>query len=196
MRQKTLIASAFTLALAVAGTAAARYAGVSTDPRYLLERHPDAPAQLDAMAPLIGEWAITTETRQQDGSWQESGWAQWNFYFILEGHAIQDDWLAGDPPIGDPPMLQRGTNIRIYDPAEDRWEMAWIANSARSLSTYMATNEPDGSVVMTSHWGVPNMRRITFFDMQEDSFEWKLELSNDEGETWLEVFRIHGSRIL
>jgi hypothetical protein len=189
----TLVALVFT-------TAAARAPAVGAESevndRYSMSRNPAAPAQLDAMASLIGEWAITTETRQQDGTWQASDGAQWNFYFILDGHAIQDDWIAHGAPVGDPPMMQLGTNIRIYDTAEERWEMAWIANAARSLSIYMATNEPDGSVVMSSYFGVPNMRRITFFDMQADSFEWKLEFSNDEGETWLEVFRIHGARIL
>jgi hypothetical protein len=163
--------------------------------RYLLIRNPAAPVELDAMASLIGEWAITTETRQQDGTWADSDPARWNFYFILDGHAIQDDWIDLGAPLGDPPVPQRGTNIRVYDPAEGRWEMAWIANNTRSMSTYTATNEADGSVVMRDLWGVPSMRRITFFDMREDRFEWKLEITPDQGETWTEVFRIHGERM-
>jgi hypothetical protein len=190
MRKTTMLFSSLILGITLTPAAHA-------DDRYRLSRNPDAPVELDAMASLIGEWAITTETRQQDGSWQasEGQSAQWNFYFILDGHAIQDDWISLAPPAGDPPIQQRGTNIRIYDTAEERWEMAWIANTARSLSTYMATNEPDGSVVMTSYWGVPQMRRITFFDMRANSFEWKLEFTQDEGETWNEVFRIHGERM-
>ena len=35
--------------------------------------------------------------------------------------------------------------------------------------------------------------RITFFDMTDDSFDWKLEWSKDK-EQWQEVYRIHGTR--
>jgi len=165
------------------------------DDRYDLGRSPAAPVELDAYAPLVGEWAITTETLQQDGTWADSPGAQWNFYFILEGHAIQDDWISHAPPTGDPPIYGRGTNIRIYDTEEDRWEMAWIASRTRSLSTYTAQNGPDGSIVMRDLFGVAQPSRITFYDIREDSFEWKLEFTQDEGETWFEVFRIHGTRI-
>ena len=38
-------------------------------------------------------------------------------------------------------------------------------------------------------------QRITFFDVEKSSFEWKLEWSQDQ-ESWLDVYRIHALKSL
>ena len=62
------------------------------------------------MANLIGEWSMSSESRQQDGSWQSSEGqiADWNFFYTLDGQAIQDVWIAPpQDPARDPEYLWR-----------------------------------------------------------------------------------------
>jgi len=37
------------------------------------------------------------------------------------------------------------------------------------------------------------LRRITFFPPDETGWNWKLEFSQDDGETWTEVYRIRAT---
>lgn len=153
-----------------------------------------APPETAQLATLLGDWAITDWSLQQDGTWAEAGGAEWHWYTILDGTAIQDDWIS--PALDQPEPeagRQFGTNIRIYNPAEQRWEMAWASSNGKKVDTFVATVS-DGQLVMTGVFG-GRQSRITFFDMTEDSFDWKLEFQNAQDESWLEVYRIHGDRI-
>ena len=155
--------------------------------------HPDAPEQLAHMAPLIGAWDITDYNRNAEGDWVEGNGADWTFYYALDGWAIQDLWVA---PGYDTETAQRqiGSNIRRVDPRTGDWEMAWITNGSGPTLRFTATSTED-EVVMQSvapHFtGAPS--RITFFNMEDDSFDWKLERAAD-GETYIEIYRIRGAR--
>lgn len=87
---------------------------------------------------------------------------------------------------------QFGTNIRIFNPAEQRWEMAWASSKGQKVDTFTAT-ENDGQIIMTGQFN-GNTSRITFFDFKADSFDWKLEYQPAD-KTWLEVYRIKGVRV-
>lgn len=45
------------------------------------------------MKNLLGHWAITDSTLDKQGQWQKGLGASWHFYPILNGHAVQDDWI-------------------------------------------------------------------------------------------------------
>ena len=66
---------------------------------------------------LVDSWKIRDFAPDDKGSWIEQGGADWNFYWILGGTAIQDDWIA--PGMDSPAPAtgrQFGANIRIYNP--------------------------------------------------------------------------------
>ena len=151
------------------------------------------------MANLIGEWSMSSESRQQDGSWQSSEGqiADWNFFYTLDGQAIQDVWIA--PPrsvvVDDATKRQIGSNIRIYWPEKKEWEMVWVAPRWGYVMSFTATSD-DEKVVMLTREKTPqgHDQRITFFNMTGDTFDWEMERSEDDGETWTAVFRLHGTK--
>lgn len=156
-----------------------------------------APAELAHWSKLIGEWTTTEEGLAPDGSeWQPSNGADWNFYWSYDGWGIRDDYTS--PPmseaVDDESTRQRGTNLRIFNPTTNQWVMTWLAtlSAAPQNFTAMSTEE---HIVMLSDRENPQgfFARITFFDVTESSFEWKLEWSKDK-EQWMEVYRIHGTR--
>jgi hypothetical protein len=154
---------------------------------------PSAPPETAQFGQLVGIWDITDETLQQDGTWQTGEGAEWIWYYTLDGYAIQDDWIA--PPRSVPTSetpRQYGTNLRIYNPAAQQWDLTWISNTDRKLSTFTATEEGSTLVMRGTH-ASGNDARITFFDMTNTTFEWKLAFGQDDG-SWLEVYRIHAVR--
>ncbi|MGJ8663725.1 MAG: hypothetical protein ACSHWU_08740 [Marinicella sp.] len=146
------------------------------------------------MKKLLGHWHIEDSSMNVEGQWQQGAGASWHFYPILNGHAVQDDWIA--PPLNQPEPeggRQFGTNIRIYNPNENRWEMAWASIKGQKVDTFNAI-EADGKIIMTGDFnGRPS--RITFYDIQTNSFSWKLEFQQaDDTNAWTEVYRIKGKR--
>ena len=163
--------------------------------QYRLGRiHPQAPPETEQLGQLVGVWRAEQSTRNRDGTWPEqTTTADWIWFYILDGHAIQDDWIS--PPLDDATATHRtrGTNIRIFDPSEGKWKMAWIDNNTRRLATFEATAE-DGKVVMVGHDNQGQLARNTFHNITHDSFDWLKEWSSDDGQTWTAVARIHCER--
>lgn len=156
-----------------------------------------APPELAHWETMIGEWSTTEEGLKPDGSaWEPSKGADWNFYWSFDGWGIRDDYTS--PPMSeaveDESKRQRGTNLRIYNPEKKQWVMTWLTIASQEPATFTAISTDDEIVMLSTvanpqgFWG-----RITFFDMTEDSFEWKLEWSKDK-ESWFEVYRIHGTK--
>ena len=158
-----------------------------------------APIEVTHWKTMIGNWLTTEESLKPDGSgWIESVGAEWNFYTTLDGWAIQDDYFS--PPrtvdIEQESKRQVGTNLRVFDKDKNQWLMAWMTKAGKTVNLFSATSDSN-KIVMMSKQKTPQGKysRITFFDMQKDSFEWKLEWSNDGKSNWLEVYRIHGKRV-
>ncbi|WP_223787494.1 hypothetical protein [Marinicella meishanensis] len=157
-------------------------------------KEPTLSAQMEAslMKALLGEWQIQDSSLGTDGQWQAGPGADWHFYPILNGHAVQDDWIS--PPLRQPAPAsgrQFGTNIRIFNPAENRWEMAWASVKGQQVDTFMATETAE-SIIMTGEFNGQNSR-ITFYDIQPERFSWKLEYETAPA-VWTEVYRIQGTR--
>jgi hypothetical protein len=161
--------------------------------------NPDAPPETRQFGRFAGIWDVDMKIRQDDGSWPEKGFpAEWRFRYALDGWAIQDDWFAPPPdrPVEEGGRRQLGTNLRIYDPAAKHWDVAWISNTQQQLSTFEAVAEGDDGMVMTGLHASGKPSRTTFYDVTDDSFDWRLELQGlgEDPEAWTEVARIHAER--
>lgn len=149
--------------------------------------------QNSLMQHLLGHWVISDSTRDASGVWQDGVGASWHFYPILNGHAVQDDWIS--PALSVPSSSgsrQYGTNIRIYNPKKQRWEMAWASVKGQQVDTFVAT-ETDSAIIMTGQFN-GQQSKITFYDIKVNSFLWKLEFQQAQTDSWSEVYRIEAIR--
>ena len=154
--------------------------------------NPDAPPETQVLGQLAGEWQASQVKRNPDGSWAtDTTRAEWHWYFILNGHAVQDNWVVFDEKDGTPLVV--GTNIRIYNREEKQWHIAWIDKTYRRLARFTAIND-DGKVVMTGQNATGRMVRNTFSGFTGQSFDWQQEWTSDEGQTWFAVTKIHCRR--
>ncbi len=156
-----------------------------------------APPEVAHFAKMIGSWSTTEEGLKPDGSgWLPSKGADWDFHWDYDGYGIRDYYVS--PPaseaVEDESKRQRGINLRVYNPAEKKWVMTWLTVAGLPPSGFTATSTEESIVMLSDKPGANGFHsRITFFDMKEDTFEWKLEWSKDK-ESWREVYRIHGKR--
>ena len=157
----------------------------------------DAPPEVAHFGKMVGSWSTSSESLKPDGSgWLPSKRADWHFHWDFDGYGIRDYYVS--PPaaqkLDDESKRTRGINLRVYNAEEKKWVMTWLTVAALPPSGFTATST-DESIVMLSDKPGPGgfHSRITFFDIKDSSFEWKLERSKDQDQ-WLEVFRIHGTR--
>ena len=149
----------------------------------------EAPPETKFLGQLAGSWNAEQTIIGKDGTWEDGrkSKAIWRWYYILDGHAIQDDWISID-------SLNRrkavGTNIRIYNSEDKLWYMAWIDKTHRRLATFTATND-SGNIVMDGTNSNGRHIHNTFYNIKQDTFDWKQEWTFDKGESWVEVARIH-----
>ena len=137
----------------------------------------------------IGNWKIEDATLNRDGSgWSAGAGARWNFVCIGEGSAIQDFWMPNDGPVG--------TNLRTYNAESGSWDIAWTIKGMNGFAHIEAKTIGNGNIEMRHKTQIPDpVRKITFYPASADSWNWKLEISTDEGENWTEIYRIKASRM-
>ena len=133
----------------------------------------------------IGDWRIEDSGKSREtGEWEPGDGARWIFECLGDGTAIQDFWIPNGGPVG--------TNLRAWNTTTESWDIAWAIKGIPHGFTHIQANEDEsGNIVMSykSPGPSPN-RRITFFPPDENGWNWKMEFSNDGGETWFDVYRI------
>lgn len=136
----------------------------------------------------LGDWDIQDMTLQKDGSgWVEGKGARWNFTCVGNGTVIQDFWMPNGGGFG--------TNLRTYNANEDRWDIFWAFAGMTEYSHISAEQNAAGDIVMNYVTPIPSpLRRITFFTPDANGWDWKQEMSMDDGATWFDVYRIKATR--
>lgn len=161
----------------------------ASDPTPAVERparrHPDAPPETDQFGFLIGTWDCTTRSMGPDGQLGPVGKATWTGYYILDGWAIQDDWI-GERPDGS---RVYGTNIRSFNPENGYWDNRWLAQGNLRW-VYFRADRVDDTMVMVGGEGEDArgafIDRNVFYDIGADAWKWRKDRSWDGGESWLE----------
>jgi len=153
-----------------------------------------APTETMHFGRLVGKWKVKDQSLNKEGQWVPGPGADWNFYWILAGSAVQDDWIS---PGMDAPVpkggRQFGTNIRIYNPKNKLWETAWVSNSGKKVDTFKATGSEESMIMIGIYNG--QQTKITFHDITKNSFLWKMEKQEEKSGEWNEVYRISAEKV-
>ena len=147
----------------------------------------EAPEGLKQYGQFEGHWTCAPEFMDAEGNWQKAdARPQWVWHYVLDGHAIQDVFLPY--PERSPPGASKGTNLRVYDPENDQWDMVWTTETLGGFQRFSAKMQ-DGEIVMRGE--IPagqrqaHLAKITFHNITEQHFDWKYEASPpDDGTQW------------
>jgi hypothetical protein len=148
------------------------------------DRHEAAPEELDLFSFLIGRWEGSGRTRLADGSIAEYDGLSWIGRYVLDGMAIIDELHAPLPGGG----RGLGITLRYFDPDNDNWvvEFLNVSNSfiRRQVNARSGAVEKDGSTVVVTSVSDESMSREYYRVIDDDSFVYTIDLSNDAGVTW------------
>lgn len=131
--------------------------------------NPDAPEQINDFKPMIGSCNCNSTTRKQDGSWNEPEAIIWNWKYIMNGTAVQDETLKPDGA--------HSGSIRQFIKDSSRWYVHWY--SSKTPTTKLPIwegNKKDDKIILYKEQKAPNGAdgyfRLTFYDMSKSGYKW------------------------
>jgi len=141
--------------------------------------NPSAPEGTSDFDPLVGTCDCKSVSRNPDGSWQDSLKMEWQFKYIMNGTAVQDEvWRENDMMAG---------SIRQFNVDSARWYVSYYTNASipTSLPAWSGAKNTKGDIVLYKDQQAPNgtdgFSRLTFYDISRSGFKWKGEwISADE----------------
>jgi hypothetical protein len=123
---------------------------------------------------MIGAWRCNERFRQPDGTWTEAASLVHGNYF-LNGNAIMNQTF-----------LPNGTSSMTYlfNPETSSWAVTNLSAPGFSKTDWIGQEADDRMVASretTAPGGAPITLNITFFDIEQSSFAWKLEAVSPAG---------------
>lgn len=140
--------------------------------------HPSLGEQAAVFDRFVGTWDLDCALYAADGKVTRFRGA-WIFGWVLDGQAMQDVLIEGDPSTG----RRRGTTVRFFDANASQWRVLWIPPASGNVIALRGGTEGD-RIVLLGQDGDGSMLRWSFNDIQPNSFLWRGETSADGGKTW------------
>lgn len=96
----------------------------------------------------------------------------------------------------NPAKNYKGESWSMYSPGLKKWQQTWVDN----LGTYITLSGVFENGEMTLYTephtsnGMKTIKRMVYYNIKKDSFDWRWESSMDDGKTWQENWLIHYKR--
>lgn len=127
---------------------------------------------------MIGTCDCKSTQRNQDGTWADSISTVWQFKYILDGRAVQDENWREDGVAT--------SSVRMFNPDSAAWSVTYFSSVAPTFSPGVWRGGKVGDDIVlkrdqTAPNGFPGDSKLTFFNISEHGFSWKSEwVSKDE----------------
>jgi len=149
--------------------------------------HPSTYEKLKPYEQLIGDWDFDWVGHQPDGTtWTVPG--EWFFSWILEGRAIQDNWICPALALrntGKYPAGQYGTTLRFFDENEDFVKIAWVGAINTQINLFKASFADNQIIQQEIPIGQnQSLAKWVFCNIKQESFKWEAYVTENNGESW------------
>ena len=142
------------------------------------------PAEMKELASLVGNWEYTMKLKMDPTSDQfQDIRMTCKMAYILDGAALTMEHESVDLMMG---MKFKGFGIETYDREKKEWQMTWTDNMTGRTGIYTG-QRTDSTAVFTGEdlmMGQKLISRVSMSNLKPTSFDWKMEMSMDQGKTW------------
>ncbi|HEX9565522.1 MAG TPA: hypothetical protein VF981_16200 [Gemmatimonadaceae bacterium] len=133
---------------------------------------------VEQLRTVVGNWNVTTDFLEDDGSVGRSERGTYSFHWIVEDRVV-----GGRSEI---PAMNQASGILFYvNEARRVIEMVSVAGDGKLwIMTGPLGGEQRGTAEFRTAGGGTARLRFTRFNVQPDAFESRMEYSEDGGKTW------------
>jgi len=147
----------------------------------------DRAGKMELYGRFVGSWDLDVTQFPQPGLRRRRR-GEWHFGWALEGRAVQDVWIV--PPRGElrhgdaaANVNSYGTTLRVYDPRIDAWQIQWTDPVTQNFLQMIGRAEGN-DIVQLGTRPDGHLIRWSFRDITDDAFQWRGEVSADDGASW------------
>lgn len=157
--------------------------------------HPDVPRpqlatpneHMQQLAWFIGDWQVKSRylTDAQNETWAEDTLRAIHTY-EMGGHVIFEHVLG--TLTGE---AFEGWSLRKFNPNTEKWEQRWVDSTPNGFFNWIGRRTDDGfmgfaQIAVNDDLTLKGERatREIFHNITQDSFDWRLETTQDSGATW------------
>ncbi|MCA0154388.1 YybH family protein [Winogradskyella vincentii] len=132
--------------------------------------NPNAPEQIKDFHLLIGKCNCESTLRNQDGTWAETQNITWEWKYIMNGMAVQDETIKPDG--------NNSGSIRQFIADSSKWYVHYYSTNfpTTKLPTWEGNKVSNDSIVLYRDQKAPNgmdgKYRISFYNMNDLGYSW------------------------
>jgi hypothetical protein len=149
-----------------------------------LPDQPNVSAESQQFDFWLGDWDVT---------WAGGGRGRNRVTRILDGQVIQEEFTAFAASPNTKPFL--GLSVSVYVPAIAAWRQTWVDNTGNYME--FIGGFADGKLTLSMERtinGRPASYRMVFYNIAKQSLDWDWQCSEDTGQSWRLLWRIHYQR--
>lgn len=150
--------------------------------------NPKAPKQIKDYEGLIGKCNCKSISRKQDQTWADSVDMTWEWKYVMNGMAVQDETIKADG--------KHSGSIRQFIADSSKWYVHYYSTSSpsTSLPTWEGGKTENGNIVLyrdsTAPNGTKGWYRLTFYDINDLGYKWVGEWTDKTETTTFTTWKI------
>jgi ketosteroid isomerase-like protein len=132
--------------------------------------NPKAPEQVKDFQPLIGKCNCESTLRNPDGTWAKTQTITWEWKYIMNGMAVQDETIKPDG--------KHSGSIRQFIADSSKWYVHYYSTNfpTPTLPAWEGNKVSKDSIVLYRPQKAPNgmdgKYRISFYNMSDKGYDW------------------------
>lgn len=132
--------------------------------------NPKAPSEIRDFEALIGKCNCKSINRNQDQTWADPVDMTWEWKYIMNGMAVQDETLKADG--------KHSGSIRQFIADSSKWYVHYYSTNApsTSLPAWEGNKIDNGNIVLYRDQKAPNgmegFYRLSFYDITKSGYKW------------------------
>ena len=154
--------------------------------------NPEAPEQIKDYEGLIGKCNCKSVSRNQDQTWADPVDMTWEWKYIMNGMAVQDETIKADG--------KHSGSIRQFIADSSKWYVHYYASGSPStqLPVWEGTKNKNGTIALyrdsTAPNGTEGWFRLTFYDISNLGYKWVGEWTDKSETTSFATWKIDCKR--
>ena len=130
----------------------------------------EAPLEIKDYEALIGKCNCKSVSRNQDQTWADPVDMTWEWKYIMNGTAVQDETIKADG--------KHSGSIRQFIADSSKWYVHYYSSisPSASLPTWEGGKTENGNIVLyrdnTAPNGTEGWYRLTFYDISDSGYKW------------------------
>jgi len=144
----------------------------------------DLPVETSQFDFWLGDWDLT---------WENGGAGTNTVSRILGGKVVEERFTAFATSPDEQPF--QGLSLSVFVQSLGKWRQTWV-DSAGNYMNFVGSYADEKLVLSMERTvnGIPHTYRMVFYNLAKHSLDWDWERSEDGGQSWELLWRIHYHR--